>query len=123
MKNIFLLLCFSLFLLPVTYAQAPLSNLEGNASSISSKLGAALSLTDVQKPKILDVVTAFLKQRANILPLARDNEKAYDTKLNSFHNGFYRKLKAILKPEQYEQFLQLKPPTNDGTNVLSQLFY
>lgn len=123
MKHLLLLLCFSLLLLPGSYAQAPLSNIEGNASSITSKLGTTLSLTDVQKPKILDAVTAFLKQRANILPLARNNPKGYDTKLNSFHNSFYRKVKNILTPEQYDQFMQSKPPGNDGTNVLSQLFY
>ena len=106
-----------------SFAQAPMQNIEGNANAIVSKLNAALSLTNAQQPKILDNVTAFLKQRALILPLADSNPKTYDTKLNSMHNGLYRKLKSIFTADQYAGFLQLKPVDNDALNVLSQLFY
>jgi len=103
--------------------QAPLSNIEGNAQSITGKLKAALTLTEAQQPKILNTVTNFLQQRANILSLNNSNPKAYDTKLKSFQNGFQRKLKTILTPEQFTGFQELKPVNNDMTNVLSQLFY
>ncbi len=103
--------------------QAPLSNIEGNARSITSKLKTALTLTEEQQPKILTVVTNFLEQRSTILPLNNSNPKAYDTKLKSFHNSFDRKLKTVLTPEQFTGFRELKPATNDMTNVLSQLFY
>jgi hypothetical protein len=105
------------------FAQAPMQNIEGNANAIVSKLNTALALTDVQKPKLLDGITAFLNQRALILPLANDNPKTYDTKLKSMHNGFYRKVKSILTPDQYTKFMELKPADNDKVNVLSQLFY
>ena len=103
--------------------QEPLSNIEGNAQSITNKLKAALTLTEAQQPKILSAVTNFLQQRATILSLNNSNQKAYDTKLKSFQNGFQRKLKAILTPEQFTGFLELKPVNNDMTNVLSQLYY
>jgi hypothetical protein len=103
--------------------QAPLTNIEGNVNSIVSKLKTALSLTTTQQPKLQTAVTAFLQQRSNILPLANSNPKAYDTKLNSIHNGFNRKLKSILTPEQFTGLQELKPTENDNTNVLSQLFY
>jgi hypothetical protein len=105
------------------WAQAPMQNIEGNVNAIVSKLNTALTLTDVQKPKLSESVSAFLNQRALILPLANDNPKAYDTKLKSMHNGFYRKVKSILTVDQYAQFLALKPVENDKLNVLSQLYY
>lgn len=106
-----------------SFAQAPMQNIEGNVNAIVSKLNTALTLTDVQKTKLPESITAFLNQRSLILPLAGSNPKTYDTKLNSMHNGFYRKLKSILTADQYAKFLTLKPADNDATNVLSQLYY
>ena len=124
MKNIALILCFFMIITAQrSLAQAPMQNIEGNVNAILSKLNTALTLTDVQKTKLPDVITAFLNQRALILPLANSNAKTYDTKLKSLHNGFYRKLKTILTAEQYARFLELKPTDNDTTNVLSQLYY
>jgi hypothetical protein len=100
-----------------------MQNIEGNVNAIVSKLNTALTLTDVQKTKLPESITAFLNQRSLILPLAGSNPKTYDTKLNSMHNGFYRKLKSILTADQYAKFLTLKPADNDATNVLSQLYY
>ncbi|SDE90401.1 hypothetical protein [Chitinophaga filiformis] len=121
-----LLLTVLTFVFSVSQAQVkqePLSNIEGNAQSITNKLKAALTLTEAQQPKILSAVTNFLQQRATILSLNNSNPKAYDTKLKSFHNGFQRKLKTILTPEQFTGFQELKPVNNDMTNVLAQLFY
>jgi Spy/CpxP family protein refolding chaperone len=130
MKNILfislLLLTGSTFIFSPGHAQlqqAPLSNIEGNARSITSKLKTALTLTEEQQPKILTAVTNFLEQRSTILPMNNSNPKAYKTKLKSFQNGFNRKLKTILTPEQFTGFQELKPVNNDMTNVLSQLFY
>jgi hypothetical protein len=124
MKNIALILCFFMIITAQrSLAQAPMQNIEGNVNAIVSKLNTALTLTDIQKTKLPDVITAFLNQRALILPLANSNAKTYDTKLKSLHNGFYRKLKTILTAEQYARFLELKPTDNDTTNVLSQLYY
>lgn len=124
MKNIALILCFFMIITAQrSMAQAPMQNIEGNVNAIVSKLNTALTLTDVQKNKLPDVITAFLNQRALILPLSNSNAKTYDTKLKSLHNGFYRKLKTILTADQYARFLELKPVDNDTTNVLSQLYY
>jgi hypothetical protein len=120
-----LILCIFAIITPVQqpFAQAPMQNIEGNVNAIVSKLNTALTLTDVQKTKLPEAITAFLNQRSLILPLAGSNPKTYDTKLNSMHNGFYRKLKSILTADQYARFLALKPTDNDTTNVLSQLYY
>lgn len=129
MKNVILLLLLVTglgFISSVSYAQirtAPLSNIEGNAQSITSKLKGALNLTEAQQPKILNAVTYFLQQRAAVASLGNSNPKAYDTKFKSLQNGLQRKLKAILTQEQFTGFLELKPVNNDMTNVLSQLFY
>lgn len=106
-----------------SYAQAPLSNVEGNASSITGKLTKSLSLKEDQQPKVLNFVTEFLKQRNTLLSGTTANPKAYDAKLKSLHTGFYKKLKSVMTAEQYDSFLQQKPAENDPTNVLSQLYF
>ncbi|MBW8685501.1 hypothetical protein [Chitinophaga rhizophila] len=130
MKNILLytlLICAGVVVTPTIshaqFKQAPLSNIEGNANAITSKLKNALSLTEAQQPKILDAVTNFLQQRSTILPLIDSNPKVYATKLKGYNTGFQRKLKHTLTPEQFTGFLELKPVNDDRTNVLSQLFY
>jgi len=106
-----------------TLLQAPTMNIEGTASSIVSKLDKSLSLTDVQKPKLLNIVTNYLRQKVAIQPLQQSNVKAYTTKMNSMQNGLHAKLKPLLTLTQYTSFLGLKPASYDETNVLSQLFY
>jgi hypothetical protein len=106
-----------------TYAQAPLANVEGNASAITGKLTKLLSLKDDQPPKVLNFVTDFLRLRNTLLSGTAANPKAYDAKIKSLHTGFYKKLKSVMTAEQYDSFLQQKPAENDPTNVLSQLYY
>jgi hypothetical protein len=77
----------------------------------------------VQKPRLLTIITKYLRQKVNIQPLRQSNEKAYATKLNSMQNGLQTKLKAVLSPQQYADYQALKPKTFDETNVLSHLFY
>lgn len=103
--------------------QAPTMNVEGTASSIVSKLNKSLVLTEVQKPKLLNIVTNYLRQKVNIQPLQQSNLKAYTTKMNSMQNGLHAKLKPLLTLTQYTEFLGLKPKSFDDTNVLSQLYY
>ncbi len=103
--------------------QAPLLNIDGTANAILSKLSPALSLTATQQPKILNLVTSFIKQKVNILPLQQSNPAAYTTKFGSMKNGLTSKLKTILTAAQFSKFLGLKPSTNDANNVLSQLFF
>lgn len=103
--------------------QAPTMNVEGTASSIVSKLDKSLFLTDAQKPRLLGIVTGFLKQKIAIQPLQQSNGKAYTTKMNSMQNGLQAKLKPLLTLTQYTEYLGLKPKSFDETNVLSHLYY
>ena len=128
MKNTLLhtlLYCIVIITVPFvkSFAQAPLTNIDGNANAIVSKLTTPLSLTEDQKPRFLNLVTEFLKQRAPFVPFASTNQKAYDSKINSMHNGFYKKLQHAMSADQYNAFLKLKPAENDPTNVLCQLYY
>lgn len=106
-----------------TLFQAPTMNVDGTASSIVSKLDKSLSLTAVQKPRLLNIVTGYLKQKIAIQPLQQSNLKAYTTKMNSMQNGLQSKLKPLLTLTQYTEYLGLKPKSYDETNVLSQLYY
>jgi hypothetical protein len=124
MKNFILLTLIGWLGLSLsTSAQAPMRNLEGNARSITGKLTDSLKLTEDQQSKVLDIVTGFLQQKRALQPLATDNKKAYDIKLNSMQKGLATRLKRALMEEQFMRFQALKPPTDDPTNVLSQLFY
>jgi hypothetical protein len=106
-----------------TLFQAPTMNVEGTASSIVSQLDKSLLLTAVQKPRLLNIVTGYLKQKVAIQPLQQSNLKAYTTKMNSMQNGLQSKLKPLLTLTQYTEYLGLKPKSYDETNVLSQLYY
>ncbi|CAL1516555.1 hypothetical protein [Chitinophaga sp. MM2321] len=103
--------------------QAPTMNIEGTANSILSKLDKSLFLTDKQKPKLLPIISRYLQQKIALQPLQHSNETAYKTKVNSMQHGLQTKLKALLTPTQYTEFMGLKPKTYDETNVLSQLYY
>jgi hypothetical protein len=106
-----------------TVHQAPLMNIEGTSNAILSKLNAALSLNEKQLPKILPLISNFLTQKVNILPLQQSNPAAYTTKFSSMKNGFSNRIKKVLTPEQFSQFAALIPPANDKTNILSHLFF
>lgn len=106
-----------------TLLQVPTMNVDGTASSIVSKLDKSLQLTAVQKPKLLNIVTGYLKQKIAIQPLQQSNLKAYTTKMNSMQNGLQSKLKPLLTLTQYTEYLGLKPKSYDETNVLSNLYY
>lgn len=103
--------------------QAPTMNIEGTANSIISKLDKALTLTDKQKPRLLTIVSNFLRQKSALQPLQQSNVKAYTTKMNSMQNGLQAKLKSLLTPSQYASYLELKPKSYDATDVLSHMFY
>ncbi|WP_113615278.1 hypothetical protein [Chitinophaga flava] len=109
--------------LPRLHRQAPTMNVEGTANSIVAKLDKSLSLTDKQKPRLLNIVTSYLQQKINILPLQQNNQPAYKSKINSMQNGLRAKLKPLFTAEQYTMFQELKPASFDETNVLSHLFF
>ncbi|HVI44626.1 MAG TPA: hypothetical protein VM802_07145 [Chitinophaga sp.] len=91
--------------------------------SILSQLTPSLGLSGAQQPKVLDLVTGFLKQKAGILPLQQTNPAAYTSKFSGLQGGLFSKLKTILTAAQFAKFLGLKPKASDVTNVLSQLFF
>ncbi len=103
--------------------QAPLRDVSGMSASILGKLTSTLSLSDTQQQKISPVVTNYLTQKFAAAPLQVENPTGYTKKIASLQHGLNTKFKTILTATQYAQFLGLKPPSNDVTNVLSQLFY
>jgi hypothetical protein len=123
-----LLLSFLYFILAfsvpsTSFAQAPLANVEGHANAIIGRLTKPLSLKEDQQVKLKGYISDFITQRNTVVAETAANPKAYDAKIKSMHNGFYKKIKNALTAEQYESFLQQKPVENDPTNVLSQLYY
>ncbi|WP_143310525.1 hypothetical protein [Chitinophaga vietnamensis] len=104
-------------------SESPLGNSGGIASSILGQLTPALSLTQTQQPKVLNLVSSFLTKKASILPLQQSNPAAYTSKFGGLQKGLFGKLQTLLTVAQYTKFLGLKPKANDAANVLSQLFF
>jgi len=90
---------------------------------IMGSLTPSLGLTSKQSPGVSSIVSGFLSQKANILPLMKSNPAAYASKFGSLFSGLKSKLGGVLTAAQMTKFLSLKPKTNSASNVLSNLFY
>lgn len=99
------------------------SMLGASAKDIMAKLGPSLALTAIQKPKVLEAVSSFANQKAQILPLLNTDKAAYASKLTGLQNTLFSKLKTILTVAQYSKFLGLKPQAPSAKDALSALFF
>ncbi|WP_304066147.1 hypothetical protein [Pedobacter glucosidilyticus] len=97
--------------------------LAASAKDIMAKLGPTLALSAIQKPKVLEAVSSFATQKAQILPLLNTDKAAYASKLTGLQNTLFPKLKSILTVAQYSKFLGLKPKAPSATDALSALFF
>ena len=102
---------------------APKFDVKSIADGVMSKLGPALALTAIQKPKMLGAVTDFLNKKSGIMGLVTSDKAQYVAKLAGLNTDFLGKAKGILTATQYTSLLGLKPKTADGTNPISQLFF
>lgn len=91
--------------------------------NIMGILTSKLKLGDTQTSKVTDVVSKFLTNKSGFASLMQSKPAEYKTKLDGEQKTLFGGLKGILKPEQFTQFMNLKPKTNDATNALSQLFF
>jgi hypothetical protein len=107
----------------VATTNAKTSSLGASAQDIMTKLTPALSLTAVQKPKVLAAVTSFAKDKSQILSLATSDKAAYASKFANLQGGLFKKLKTTLTAAQYAKFLGLKPSTANTANALTALFF
>ena len=106
-----------------TTQQSATNMLGASAKDIMAKLGPSLALTAIQKPKVLEAVSSFATQKAQILPLLNTDKAAYASKLTGLQNNLFPKLKTILTVAQYSKFLGLKPKAPSATDALSALFF
>ncbi|MFB6457242.1 hypothetical protein ACE38W_18360 [Chitinophaga sp. Hz27] len=106
-----------------TGSSSSLGNLSNLTSGIMGQLTPNLGLNNIQQPKVTDLVSGFLKQKAGIMPLQQTNPADYTSKFKGLQGGLFGKLKTVLTVAQYSKFLGLKPKTSDATNLLSQLFF
>ncbi len=100
-----------------------LANIGSATTGIMGKLTPALSLTAAEKPKVTDIISGFLKDKASILPLANTDQAAYASKSSGLLTGLLSKLKTVLTAVQFSKLLGLKPAAPSATNVLSSLFF
>ncbi len=91
--------------------------------NIMSTLTSKLKLADTQTSKLTDLVGKFLTNKSGFASLMQSKPDEYKTKFDGEQKTLFSGLKGALKPEQFTQFMNLKPKTNDATNALSQLFF
>ena len=99
-------------------------DVDKTTSSIVDDLTSKLSLPAVQKPKLIDIISGFLKQKKVITGLADSNPTSYLSKFNPLQQGLFGKLKGIIGASTFTKFLGLKPSGSGiAGNALSHLFF
>ena len=107
---------------PAAVKVLPINDVEETAIGISGMLKTKLALSDVQGPKVAELLTEFLKSKSGILSLAKSNPSEYKGKFMGIQNKLFESLKPILSAAQYTKFLDLKPKASDNANLLNHLF-
>ena len=101
-----------------------IDDVDKTTRSIVDDLSSKLSLPSAQKPKLIDAISGFLKQKKDITGLADSNPTNYLSKFNPLQQGLFGKLKGIMGSSMFTKFLGLKPSgTGIMGNALSHLFF
>ena len=99
-------------------------DVDKTTTSVVDDLTSKLSLPAVQKPKLIDIISGFLKQKKDITGLADSNPTSYLSKFNPLQQGLFGKLKGIIGASTFTKFLGLKPSGSGiAGNALSHLFF
>ncbi len=133
MKNI-IILAIALALVTSAHAQIDLKKATATASalgfdpatvgkSIMDMLTPKLKLSSAQTTKVTSLVNTFLTNKSGYAGLAQSKPAEYKTKFAGEQKTLFDGLKGALKPEQFTQFMGLKPAQTDKANALGQLFY
>lgn len=97
------------------------ASLTGNVVDL---LTSKLSLPAALKPKLIETVGSFLKDKKSILSLAETNPMDYLAKFSALQKGMFPKLKGIIGSEAFTKLLGMKPSgSNASSNLLSNLFF
>src|SRR4029078_2899766 len=73
-----------------------IGDIDKTTSSVVDDLTSKLSLPAAQKPKLIDAIGGFLKQKKDIIGLADTNPTDYLSKFNPLQKGLFGKLKGII---------------------------
>lgn len=100
----------------------------GDVSSLTGGvvdlLTSKLSLPAALKPKLVETISSFLKDKKSILSLADTNPMDYLAKFSPLQKGLFSKLKGIVGADAFTKFIGLKPSGNNvAGNPLSNLFF
>ena len=91
--------------------------------SVMDMLTPKLKLSAAQTTKVTSFVNTFLSNKSGYMGLAQSKPSEYNNKFAGEQKTLFNGLKGTLKPEQFTQFLALKPAQTDKANALGQLFY
>ena len=101
-----------------------IGDIDKTTSSVVDDLTSKLSLPAAQKPKLIDAIGGFLKQKKDIIGLADTNPTDCLSKFNPLQKGLFGKLKGIMGSSIFTKFLGLKPSGSGAAgNILSNLFF
>jgi hypothetical protein len=94
------------------------------AGSVADLLTSKLSLPAIVKPKLVEAIGGFLKDKKSILSLADTNPVDYLAKFSPLQKGLFTKLKGIVGAEAFTKMLGLKPAGNNvAGNILNNIFF
>jgi hypothetical protein len=98
-------------------------NVTALSNSIMGKLNQGLKLSVMQQQQVTTVVSAFLTQKENIIPLKNSTPTEYRKKQAGLYNSLRSRLTSILSKSQMNKFLGMRPAAEQPGNSISQLFY
>lgn len=107
----------------VTETASGVVNVASTTTKIMKVLTPSLGLTKKQQPSVLKLVSTYLLERNNLIPLQKSNPSGYSSKFGVLNNGFMGKMKTLLTIRQFTKFLGLKPSPTNTAAVLWILFF
>ncbi|MFB6456168.1 hypothetical protein ACE38W_12925 [Chitinophaga sp. Hz27] len=107
----------------VTNTATGVVNVASTTTKIMKTLTPSLGLSTKQQTSVAKLVTSYLLDRNNIIPMQKSNPSGYNSKFSVLNNGFLGKMKTVLTIRQYAKFLGLKPGPTNTAAVLWILFF
>jgi hypothetical protein len=91
--------------------------------NIMDQLTPALRLTNDQNSKVTILTGQFLTKKTEFVDQMQTDPDGYRDKFSTLQKSFMAGMKKALTPQQFSQFMLLKPASPDINKPISQLFY
>jgi hypothetical protein len=93
------------------------------AQSIISRYVSVMAFTESQKQHFCTIISGYINEKMQLLPLLSENRMKYEEKQASYFKTLKAKLTGILKKNQWQRFLALKPKPHEYDSALYYIYY